>query len=71
MKAGYGMTELLMAVFAKKIFRRERDLLVLILTSGCWMKNGKSHVTQRTATLTRQDLNKYSDGDEMAGLRQK
>lgn len=75
------MTGLLMAGCGIKLFRWERDLIILTdgpgcgivlkLTAGCGMKKGKSHVTdmitQRTETLTKRDRDTYSDLGGMAG----
>lgn len=66
---GYGMTRLLMAGCGIKIFRWERDLL--ILADG--MRDEKQKITRfaENWTLTRRDEDKYSDWRGMGGLSQK
>ena len=80
MKAGFGLTGLLVAECGIRKLRRERDLLILKdgmrdsfrTQGGRGVKNGKSHVTdvtRRTATVTRRVRDKYSNWGWLVGLK--
>lgn len=66
MKAGYGITRVLIPGSGIKI---SRDLF--ILTYAMQGISKKRHVGRRATTLTRRDGDKYSDWGGMWGLSQK
>lgn len=65
MKAGYGMTKV---IITESVIKISRDLFIL---TYAMQDKKKIHIGRRTTTLTRRDGDKYSDWDGMGGLSQK